>query len=143
MANYLYNGVELPALPEWDKETYPYAVIVKSSTATIAGTYLCVSNGEVPTHNGNTTVQFRGDGITWKLSNDAWGSQTEKSTYFEIGGVVGASSIIWANVDIVNTKSGAVWRYASEPVPVGGEPIDPTSFMQGYIVGRRLAGMRK
>jgi hypothetical protein len=25
---YLYNGVQLPPLPEWDREKYPYAVIV-------------------------------------------------------------------------------------------------------------------
>lgn len=30
--NYLYNGVKLPALPEWDKETYPYAVIRTAGT---------------------------------------------------------------------------------------------------------------
>ena len=24
---YLYNGVRLPKLPEWDRETYPYATI--------------------------------------------------------------------------------------------------------------------
>ena len=27
---YLYNALELPALPEWDKETYPYAAIFNS-----------------------------------------------------------------------------------------------------------------
>ena len=27
MSKYLYNGVELPELPEWDKNTYPYACI--------------------------------------------------------------------------------------------------------------------
>lgn len=26
---YLYNGVRLPKLPEWDRETYPYALIYK------------------------------------------------------------------------------------------------------------------
>ena len=25
--NFLYNGVKLPALPEWDKEKYPYAAM--------------------------------------------------------------------------------------------------------------------
>ena len=28
--NYRYNGVELPALPDWDKSLYPHAVIFES-----------------------------------------------------------------------------------------------------------------
>ena len=31
---YLYNGVRLPKLPEWDREAYPYAYISKSGTGT-------------------------------------------------------------------------------------------------------------
>lgn len=27
MPNYLYNGIELPALPAWDKTAYSYAFI--------------------------------------------------------------------------------------------------------------------
>ena len=34
MPNYVYNGTELPKLPEWDKSTYPYAVIVKQGYLT-------------------------------------------------------------------------------------------------------------
>lgn len=29
MAKYLYNGYELPKLPEWNRQAYPYAVILK------------------------------------------------------------------------------------------------------------------
>jgi hypothetical protein len=32
--NYFYNGVELPALPEWDKEAYPYAAIFPLTNGT-------------------------------------------------------------------------------------------------------------
>lgn len=28
MPNYLYNGIELPALPEWNKDTQPYCTIL-------------------------------------------------------------------------------------------------------------------
>ena len=35
MANYLYNGVELPELPEWDRETYPREVVLVRMTAYI------------------------------------------------------------------------------------------------------------
>lgn len=39
------------------------------------------------------------------------------------------------------TKTTNEVETASEPIPVN--PIDPTSFLQGWLVGRRLAGMRK
>ena len=31
MTKYLYNGIELPALPEWDKSKYPYAFIANTA----------------------------------------------------------------------------------------------------------------
>jgi hypothetical protein len=53
-----------------------------------------------------------------------------------------ATDVFWTNTDILN-EDGSLYLAASDPIPVGGEPIDPTSFMQGWLVGRRLAGMRK
>lgn len=42
------------------------------------------------------------------------------------------------------TKTTNEVETASDPIPVGGgEPIDHASFLQGWLVGRRLAGMRK
>lgn len=38
MPNYLYNGIELPALPEYDKTLYPYAFIVHDISP-ISGEY--------------------------------------------------------------------------------------------------------
>lgn len=40
------------------------------------------------------------------------------------------------------TKTTNEVETASDPIPVGGEPIDQASFFQGWLVGRRLAGMR-
>lgn len=40
------------------------------------------------------------------------------------------------------TKTTNEVETASDPIPVGGEPIDPTSFLQGWLVGIRLASMR-
>lgn len=141
MGRYLYNGVEYPALPDWDKKTYPYACmhfqgaqcflyifsepkhLIKEittgymTTAVRAGesymTAYAVRNGEFPEPKVNTA---EAEGVYLRPD--------------------------WANYDVQNSD-GTIYLAASEPIPVGGEPIDPTSFMQGYIVWRRLAGMRK
>lgn len=34
--NCLYNGVELPALPEWDKTAYPYAYLYRFGDSAVA-----------------------------------------------------------------------------------------------------------
>lgn len=39
MSKYLYNGVELPALPEYDKGLYPYALIVYNVSPTSGTQY--------------------------------------------------------------------------------------------------------
>lgn len=41
------------------------------------------------------------------------------------------------------TKTTNEVETASDQIPVGVEPIDKASFLQGWLVGRRLAGMRK
>lgn len=37
MTKYLYNGIEGPALPEWDKEAYPYATLGVSDGSIVGG----------------------------------------------------------------------------------------------------------
>ena len=40
------------------------------------------------------------------------------------------------------TKTTNEVETASEQIPADSEPIDKASFLQGWLVGRRLAGMR-
>lgn len=138
MVNYLYNGVELPALPEWDKETYPYANIIFFEDS--MGKYYKLTASAEPVSGVSADGYFSGfSGVAvqkWGVFDyeTAWEEATLNNT---------KGNIIWANHDI-STEDGTLYLAATEPVPVGGgEPIDPTSFMQGYIVGRRLAEMRK
>lgn len=64
MANYLYNGVELPDINEvWtDKATYPYACIAVVSLGNIPPCIysLCVFSGEHVVDEGNLVVQTGG-----------------------------------------------------------------------------------
>lgn len=145
MANYLYNGVAVPTLPEYDNERYPYAVLRKNTGATKFAFF--VSSHAPTIKNGKLQVLQLGAGASGRCEAytytdaDGWIGPT---TYtFVQGFTTDAEGVFWTNTDILN-EDGTIYLAASEPVPIGGgEPIDPTSFMQGYIVGRRLAGMRK
>lgn len=152
MSKCLYNGVELPALPEWDKEAYPYATIMRDTKSGLAGTsdYTAAIFTRVP-------MQWSTNHLTTVVTTEPYQfaqidhlkGETEWSAIVDKENGVSTSiytTAIWANHDVYHTEAtgGGVYLAATEPVPVGGgEPIDPTSFMQGYIVGRRLAGMRK
>ena len=140
MANYLYNGVKLPPLPEWDKETYPYAVIITTSSGYVL--FVCQQEpAPRPAVSDDPSYIWFGEYDYKPMSAycyEPYSQWEELSTSFSYC----SNNIFWTNTDIYN-EDGSVYLAASEPVPVGGEPIDPTSFMQGYIVGRRLAGMRK
>ena len=152
MANYLYNGIELPALPEWDKETYPYALIavqygnytlsasdVKQS-ANIAGTDIYTSFTEDARY------------ISFSLKEGVWTNGTKEYTAIGGGnyGRIGAEGFVWANHDIYEyqwtsysepvTPLGTVLLATSDPVPV--TETDHNARIMGWIVGKRLAAMR-
>ena len=132
MANYLYNGVELPQIPEWDKETYPYVAMTISANvvnALMSTEPLGVDDFDLS--DDRVGIKYY---INTELNPDTW----ELAANTNIGYI----KPFWANYDVLN-EDGTIYLAATEPVPVGGEPIDPTSFMQGWLVGRRLAGMRK
>lgn len=145
--NYLYNGVELPELPEWDKEVFPYAVI--HNTLGILSLTLCKHRPYAHIHEGNGSLQIMsngsepksGDVLTYEIKDGVWELIWTSFSYL----IVAEADMIWCNADIYydDKAGGELYRATSDPVPVGGEPIDKASFMQGYIVGRRLAGMRK
>ena len=114
---YLYNGVQLPKLPEWDKSKYPYAVIVLDindiynlfiSTKPIiyAGLSKIASSGAVKL--------YKHQNDTWNLTNDygegAWSGKSYVSPK-------------WSNPDLLygdyfTDKVGTVFLTASEPIPV-------------------------
>ena len=110
---YSYNGVVLPPLPEWDKETYPYAfinasigkVLKVSKEPALYGPYKPV---------GGASLIYWGANKTSVLSNGVWGSFGEESDSSNSA----STSKIWSNHDIINTEDGSVYLAASEPVPV-------------------------
>lgn len=133
MGNYLYNGVELPELPEWDKTAYPYAYIV-DNTAVVTG-YVLFVHGAQSTAKTDGTL-FRYGAKMYVPSDNGWTLHTSSLT---VNG-----KVVWANADVYDTD-GNLYLAASDPVDPNATtaPLDPKSMLMGWIVGRRIAGQRK
>lgn len=119
MANYLYNGVELPELPEWDKETYPYAFMRQTTITTL----LYVSSA--PYHEsafepGTITPSENCTGKRFALQDGAWNEAGNFAHNSLIDSYSGAPC--WANFDVLGLD-GSVLLAASEPVPVASDPM--------------------
>lgn len=100
-----YNGTVLPALPEWDKEAYPYAVICPFYDAG----YVMACYSEPISVGGITYVPHircsTGDAM------NIWvGPMTTSRSDYDPG------DAIWSNYDIM--KNGTVYLKASDPIPV-------------------------
>lgn len=122
MANYLYNGVELPALPEWDKEKYPYALLGNHTWLNdkMRAQLVCYSEKAETGYNDDGDIAY------WVVINGTriefyivypintipsdWGNPTEYTGSANRSG-------IWSNTDIY-LDDGTLYLAASDPVPV-------------------------
>ena len=119
---YLYNGVRLPALPEWDKTTYPYALL-RHFHGGNASTYWLELFSVAPAFYADSygIIAFRYVSqakIQYKLADGEWVHNWTGTTS---GGSYSLedNAIIWTNFDIKNTDSGSVYYPKSpDPVPV-------------------------
>ena len=113
-ATYLYNGVQLPALPEWDKDAYPYVFIARSWNKSYS---LVVAQTPAYVYTGRTS-----EVIEWNVpcmrcsyyNNTGWSDLRESTTSNNIA--MEDEPFVWANHDI--KKNGEMWLAASEPIPV-------------------------
>lgn len=146
--NYLYNGVELPALPDWDKEMYPYAYICQSWV--LSSYYVLRMFKEPYILDGSTRFAnfICEDGETF-LQCDAKSQSTSWRTVSEIitnseddTNELMRENMVWSNFDLVG-KDGTLYLAASEPIPVGTAPtIDPLSLFMGWKAGNWVARQR-
>lgn len=113
---YLYNGQRLPALPDFDVESYPYCFISKW---VVTGTYLTCCNRKPVVYSGsgsNTYLHSNSGVITaliFKYINNIW----ERQADIEITEESSRTAPFWANFD-VTYGDGKAYLSASEPVPV-------------------------
>lgn len=140
MANYLYNGIELPELPEWDKEAYPQAMIACYNYSALA-TRLYVDKEFRYTHydTGRTMISTSANSRVYYLRDGKWDGPEEISDAGNICFLDETDETIdWTNFDVLN-KDGSVYFAASDPIPVNPAPtLDPTSLLMGWQVGNRI-----
>lgn len=124
---YLYNGVRLPALPEWDRDAYPFAVISQFTELYYLTFYSepvyhewgglgnYYKSNEVCSAIAYTCSPKYGD-ATWVQYDD--GAAVNVPAGERIGN---ASTPLWANLGLASTNtSTGVTEYieASNPIPV-------------------------
>lgn len=123
ISGYSYNGVELPALPEWDKPAYPYACIGDEATNFYGTThilFLCVNqpkefeNAAIYTPDGGRKVYY--------LTNGAWVLKYNNSSAGRF-----VSRAMWSNFDYL-LSDGALYLAASDPVPISQYPYSIIAF---------------
>lgn len=108
----VYKGVKLPALPEWDKTKYPYAMIVCFED----NSFYDLLIAETPFTHTSEAVESDGLGLWYANYPDfeTWTFYGEKNG---IGGGTNKMRSFWTNTDILN-EDGTLYLAASEPVPV-------------------------
>ena len=147
---YLYNGVWLPKLPEWDKEQYPYAWIeylgLNTGWLFVSQTPLYATGSIFNNYIGNLGQEVRNDSakdtysITFPRPDWEDQSRTWKPTIDDdprefvaslpcdpVDGaydpVVGVNmfTVFWSNHDVYD-ENGTLYLAASDPVPIYEQP---------------------
>lgn len=123
---YLYNGVKLPPLPQWDKAAYPYALVAVEEVYSgrwYAILYVFSSvNYFTSEDNGNWCISAN---VSHGSRFFAKGASIEALQPFDedfkysdgSDGGIAITRADWANFDVLN-EAGGVYLAASEPVPV-------------------------
>lgn len=118
MAKYLYNGIELPTLPEWDKSIYPYAVIYSEDNVNywlyIFSEYNGVADYTSIDAGYSFNIQLPSKWAKFTNSGDTWSEFTDSTNARMIGGV--KNCFIWTSVDIY--YGDTIVYQATEPTPI-------------------------
>ena len=123
---YLYNGVRLPKLPDWDKETYPYAILIYHNAGTSATLqfYELKCFSQMPKYStdsfGVGSVRYGGiDILQYKCPE---GSAEWEHTYTGTAQVAASyissfTTYIWTNFSVPGEDDGSVF-FEKSPAPV-------------------------
>ena len=132
---YLYNGVRLPKLPEWDREKYPYAVILqRTNQITYGSEFVLLASPSPITYTpaivGNALsferIIFHAEhAIRFDIIDASteclWTQGGSVDGVYVIsngGGTVHHYKVLWASHDVLYTDSTEVYLASSEPIPV-------------------------
>lgn len=141
MANYLYNGVELPELPVVDG--YPYALIRQQNADIADSNYYFLNlstkeyfvNGTQGTSAGSVRLYrcLVNGGTEWEYLRE------ENPSYW-LAGPFGTA--IWTSHKIYN-EDGTLYLAASDPVPVSPVKLNPALLVQSFFTGQAIRRGRK
>ena len=122
---YLYNGIRLPALPEWDKVKYPYACIFNYYHDEFDGSsaYLALLPEIVHYHgtlgDGTPYTAIDQTGMVLytfaEFAGDTQWNYYPDTEYYK--SIIPYGDVVWANFDVVD-EAGTKYLSASAPVPV-------------------------
>lgn len=157
---YLYGDVELPPLPEWDREAYPYAWIRATNTAkNDFRLYVQSEIKYVTSSSGITMIAItKANCLRYScaLTGTAWEQISVSTSNLAI-----ESWELWANFDVYD-ENNKLLLAASEPIPVNGttytasattdsvtvvvneakKGIHEKSLFYGWLAGQRVAHSR-
>ena len=151
MVKWLYNGVELPALPDFDRAKYPYIIIAKHKVSKIYS--ICAFAKESYFYSKYGTLYFGGSPdypvgsvacfSAYCYANYNYWSDHKTWTNENIDIDNSTHELIWTNFDL--EYDGTLYMEASEPVTDTTSPVpppDPLSLLLGWRVGRAVRNMR-
>jgi len=132
---YSYNGMVSSALPEWDKDKLPHAVMVlyDYSTGSMLGkvdklvvyflSEITITNDLYDSDGTYKDFVWYADGDQWVRAERAWDSTGVFSAFGDIETHSGESlkfsleNVVWTNTDLYTTDN-IPYMAASEPIPV-------------------------
>lgn len=123
---YMYNGVKLPALPDYDTDAYPYGFIAES--VVMKGSYALYISDKPFVYNKLKNNMNPSDGSTVLYSPSYDGEDWQEFSDFARDGM---PAPIWANYDVLDTN-GDVHMEATEPAKLW---VHAKSFLIGLALG--------
>lgn len=147
MDKYLYNGLELPALPEWDTTAYPYAYIYYvGETPAFCTLVLVPADAEIVYEEGTSAILFSTThyrSYYARSVDEQWDddgiTETEGSIYLfkpMVDYPMAYTVVQWTDFDVY-TKDNMLLFLRSNPVLIE-EGFDLKSWLTGFALG--LAG---
>jgi hypothetical protein len=141
MADYLYNGVEAPAIPDSLKNE-PYMCLTQGHNLAVFSEEPTIEIGYGDDANPNSGEAY--GLVTYTGTLEIY---SNKGTYWSYllqysAGTIGVLGIpVWANFDFKN-KDGSLFLAASDPVPVSPVKLNPALLVQSFFVGDAIKRMR-
>lgn len=113
---YKYNGVQLPPLPDWDKDAYPYALL-----ALVGGKeYRLYCSAEVPVVSSASAIRVLVIPAPYIMSTKGLASFGDfgAAGTTDLSATGAVMEAFWSNTDILYDGSDKVYLAGSDPVPV-------------------------